>query len=278
MNKPVQIDIDKIFQSKNPKLYKLIPGFILRWIKKTIHQEEINEVLRDSVGLSGPEFARKSFQKLGVEISSSGMENIPKHGPIIIASNHPLGGLDGMALISECAKVREDVRFIVNDLLTNLPNFEDVFVGVNKVGAKGREQLKKVEETYATGKCVLIFPAGLCSRKIDGKITDLKWQKSFIGRALRYDIPIIPCFIEGKNSNRFYRLANWRKKFGIKANLEMFFLPDEMFRQKGQNVHIQLGLPIWPQTFTHSHTQDEWAEKLRQFVYTLKDNPHGVFI
>lgn len=275
--KPIQIDIDQIFKDKNPRVYRFLPKFILNWVKRTIHQNEINEVLAGSTTIKDVDFANYSLDSLKVTRSSTGLENIPKTGGVIVAANHPLGGLDGMALIAECAKIRPDVRFIVNDILLKLPNFETVFVGVNKVGNKQREQLQKIEELYAKGYCVLIFPAGLCSRKIKGTITDLIWQKSFIVRAKKYHLPIVPCFIEGQNSNRFYRLANWRKKLGIKANLEMFFLPDEMFKQKGKQIKMHFAKPVAPETWSSVKTADQWAQELKNFVYSLNSSSDRVF-
>lgn len=275
--KPIQIDIDKIFKDKNPRLYRFLPKFILKWVKRTIHQNEINEVLADSTEIKDVDFANYSLDSLDVTRSSTGLENIPKTGGVIIAANHPLGGLDGMALIAECAKIRPDVRFIVNDILLKLPNFETVFVGVNKLGSNQREQLQKIEELYAKGYCVLIFPAGLCSRKINGTITDLSWQKSFIVRAKKYHLPIVPCFIEGQNSKRFYRLANWRKKLGIKANIEMFFLPDEMFKQKGKQIKMHFAKPIPSETWSSVKTADQWAQELKNFVYSINTSSDKVF-
>lgn len=276
--KPVQIDIDKVFKDKNPRLYKFLPGFLLRWIKRTIKQEEINAVMRLGKDLKDAEFARLAIRELGVTLKSIGAENIPKTGGCIIASNHPLGGLDGMALVAETAKIRPDLRFIVNDILMQIPQFETVFVGVNKLGSSQRAQLLKIEELYAEGYCILIFPAGICSRKIDGKITDLAWQKSFISKAKKYNLPVIPCFIEGQNSKRFYKIANIRKSLGIKANLEMFFLPDEMFRQNGKTLSMTYGKPIAPENWTNEHTSEQWAEKLRSHIYQLKNQPNLDFI
>lgn len=276
--KPVQIDIDKVFKDKNPRLYKFLPGFLLRWIKRTIKQEEINAVMRMGKDLKDAEFARLAIRELGVTLKSIGAENIPKTGGCIIASNHPLGGLDGMALVAETAKIRPDLRFIVNDILMQIPQFETVFVGVNKLGSSQRAQLLKIEQLYAEGYCILIFPAGICSRKIDGKITDLTWQKSFISKAKKYNLPVIPCFIEGQNSKRFYKIANIRKSLGIKANLEMFFLPDEMFRQNGKTLSMTYGKPIAPENWTNEHTSEQWAEKLRSHIYQLKNQPNLDFI
>ncbi len=272
MNTPVQIDIEKIFRGKNPGLAKFIPGFIFRWIKKTLHQDEINGFLKNETATTGIAFACNILQAFGVHHDSDGHEHLPTEGGAIVAANHPLGGMDGMILLCQTARARQDITFIVNDVLLNLPQFNDVFIGVNKIGTKGREQLKKIEEMYASDRLVLIFPAGLCSRKVRGVIQDLTWNKAFISRAIKYQKPVIPVHVTGKNSNWFYNLANFRKRIGLKANLEMFYLPDEMFKQKNKKIHVRYGRPIPWTTFDNRYSQHEWAQLLRSYVYTLREN------
>lgn len=272
MNTPVQIDIEKIFRGKNPGLAKFIPGFIFRWIKKTLHQDEINGFLQNETATTGVAFACNILQAFGVHHDSDGHEHLPAEGGAIVAANHPLGGMDGMILLCQTARIRQDITFIVNDVLLNLPQFNDVFIGINKIGTKGREQLKKIEEMYASDRLVLIFPAGLCSRKVRGVIQDLTWNKAFISRAIKYQKPVIPVHVTGKNSNWFYNLANFRKRIGLKANLEMFYLPDEMFKQKNKKIHVRYGRPIPWTTFDNRYSQHEWAQLLRSYVYTLREN------
>lgn len=272
MKTPVQIDVEKIFRDKNPRLTRLIPGFIFRWIKKTLHQDEINGFLRNEEATTGVAFACNILQAFGVQHDSDGQEHLPAEGGAIVAANHPLGGMDGMILLCQTARTRQDIAFIVNDILLNLPQFNDVFIGVNKTGTKGREQLKQVEAMYASDRLVLIFPAGLCSRKNQGVIEDLTWNKAFISRAIKYQKPVIPVHITGQNSNWFYNLANFRKRLGLKANLEMFYLADEMFKQKNKKIHVRYGKPISWDTFDSRHSQHEWAQLLRAYVYTLRHN------
>jgi putative hemolysin len=172
--------------------------------------------------------------------------------------------------MQEAGKARADIRFVVNDILTNLPNFEKIVVGVNKHGTNPRAGLEAIENAYSSGCTILIFPAGLCSRQQDdGAIMDLVWHKSFVARAQKYNLPIVPTFIQGRNSNWFYGLARWRKKLGIKVNLEMFYLPDEMFKQRGQEINITFGRPIPPSVFDKSRKPDDWAALLREFVYVF---------
>jgi putative hemolysin len=270
-DKPVQIDVEQIFKKKNPMVARSLPRFILNWIKRTVHQDEINAFLKESHHLKGVEFARAVLQGFGVIHHSKGSENIPEKGGVVIVANHPLGGLDGIVLLVETAKKREDLGFIVNDILMNLPAFENLFIPVNKHGKQARRDMQRIDELYRSDKLILVFPAGLCSRKQNGKICDLDWNKSFLSRAIKNNLTIVPAHITGKNSNRFYIISRIRKWFGIKANLEMFFLADEMFKQKGNNLQVTYGKPIAPQIFNEKHSLKEWANLLRDFVYTLEN-------
>ncbi len=266
---PVEIDVDAIFLSKNPRLYKLLPGFILGYIKRTIHQDEINEALvrfRDKYGL---DFIRAILEHMGIDYTVRGEENIPLKGRYIFVSNHPLGGLDGMVFLDIIGKYHKKVKFIVNDLLLNLKNLEPVFVPVNKHGRQSTEYVRKIEELYRSDYQVLYFPAGICSRKKGKVITDLEWKKNFIKKAIDHNRDIVPVHFEGKNSRFFYRLANMRKALGIKANIEMFYLPDEMFMQRNQKITVTIGKPIPWSRFDKSKSVVRWAEEVRSEVYRL---------
>jgi putative hemolysin len=270
-----QIDIDKVLKTRAAKVERFIPQFAINWFKRFIYQDEMNAILRTSAekDIRNIDLATYGIAQMGAFTKAINAQNVPQTGGAIVASNHPLGGLDGLALISETGKIRPDVKFIVNDILMNVPNFENVFVGVNKHGANVKTVLAAIEQVYASNELVLVFPAGLCSRKQDdGRIEDLEWQKSFIAKSVKYNLPIIPTFIEGKNRERFYNLARWRKKLGIKMNFEMLMLPNEMMGQAGKTISIKFGKPIAPQTFDKRHTPQEWAQILKKFIYELSKN------
>lgn len=269
VSKPAIIDVDDIFKRKNPGLYKFIPGFILGYIKRTIHQEEINKALIKFHDRYGLDFIAGILDFYGIKYSVSGEENIPEKGRYIFVSNHPLGGLDGMVFLDIVGKHHKNVKFIVNDLLTNLKNLEPVFIPVNKHGRQSTDYVRKIEELYKSDYQVLYFPAGLCSRKQGSRIMDLEWKKNFIKKAIDHNRDIVPVHFDGKNSRFFYRLANLRKMLGIKANIEMFYLPDEMFRQRSQKIHVTIGKPITWNRFDKSKTYAQWAEEVKRIVYSL---------
>jgi len=268
MPQKVFIDVKKILREKAPGVYKIMPGFFVRWLCRKIHEEDINRGMDYLSQFHGLIYNDEILKYLGVKVEVVNPENIPQAESVIFASNHPLGGLDGMAFIKVIGDVRTDVRFIVNDMLRNLKNFGDIFVGVNKVGNTSRTALQTIEEVYSANQAVLIFPAGLVSRKINGKIQDLEWNKSFVAKAKKYKKPIIPVYIEGQNSRFFYNLALWRKRLRIKGNIEMLFLPDEMFKQRGRTIKIYIGEKIAPDYFDKRYTEKEWAALLREYVYS----------
>ena len=267
------IDVEKIIASKNTTMAKLLPNFILNYLKRIIHEDEINAFIRNNGHLKNHEFVEAVFKEMGARIHVKGIENIPLTGGCIIAANHPLGGLDGIGLMKAVGERREDIRFFVNDILLNLQNFGELFVGVNKHGKNAKENLRLMDEVFASDNCVLFFPAGLVSRRQNGVIRDLEWQKSFINKAISYSKPIVPAYIGGQNSNFFYNLANWRKRLGIKGNIEMLYLADEMYNQKNQTIEVIFGEPILPNHFTKNLNLSDWAQKLKEHVYNLeKDN------
>ncbi len=268
MSEALKVDIRKIIGSKNPKLLKRLPGFLLSWVERFIHQDQINFILEEGKGQKGPEFIDTVFRINEITLKSHFLDRIPATGGCIIAANHPLGGIDGMALMTEVSKRRPDFLFLANDILLNITPLKDSFLPVNRVGSTDRKSLALISEAYASGKVIIIFPSGFVSRKIDGKIQDLPWQKSVIQKAKEHRLPIIPAFIDGENSKRFYRISQFRKIFGIKVNFEMFTLPDEMFKQKGNTISMTFGHPIIPDLLSKKRPV-EMAADLRALVYEL---------
>ena len=222
------IDIQQVIASKNATLARFLPNFILNYLKRIIHENEINAFIEHNGHLKNHDFVNACFAEMGAKVTVKGLENIPLLGGCIIAANHPLGGLDGIGLMKVVGTRRSDIRFFVNDILLNLQNFGELFVGVNKHGKNPKENLRLMDAIFASDNCVLFFPAGLVSRRQGDEIKDLEWQKSFIAKAIKYKKPIIPAYIGGENSAFFYNLANRRKTLGIKANIEMLYLANEM--------------------------------------------------
>ena len=264
------IYIEEIFKSKSPKIARLIPGFAYSLLKRLIHQDGINEFIARYGDRKGLDFADGMMEFLKVTYDVKGLEHLPQaDGRYIFASNHPLGGPDGVILISFLGKHYPDLKFPVNDLLLNLKNLNNIFLPVNKHGSMSREAAAAIEQAYASSCQIIMFPAGLCSRKMKGEIRDLAWQKSFVTKAVQYQRDIIPIFFSGKNSNFFYNLANLRKKLQLKYNVEMLWLPDETFKKIGKHFTIYIGQPISWKSLDKSRKPAEWAEEIKKQVYSL---------
>lgn len=265
------VNVRKLIGDKNPRLLKWLPGFFLRYVERILHQDDINEFMASQPNVDSYEFCKAVMEKFQVTLDISGIEHIPLPPEgIIFASNHPLGGLDALAIITSLKEVRPDIKFIVNDLLLNIKNLKDSFIGVNKVGRNASLSLKRVDEQFASDYATFIFPAGLVSRREKGVIRDLEWKKTFISKAKKYKKSVVPVYIEGKLSNRFYRLAAIRKALGIKLNIEMFYLADEFYKQQNTEMKITIGKPIPVETFDSSKSDREWAKWTKDQVYLLK--------
>ena len=262
------IDIDKVLQEKATKVYKWLPRFVINWLKKTLHENDINEcmlALKDDEGIV---FNTKVLTYMGAKVEAVNSHLIPKTGSVVIASNHPLGGLDGLALIKTVGDVRSDVRFFVNDILKNIKNYGDIFVAVNKLGSSSSKSLRVMEEVFRTECALLFFPAGLVSRKQDGLVRDLKWKKSFVTQSIDHKRMIQPVFMEGQNSNFFYNFAMWRKRIGIKPNIEMLYLPDEMFRVKKGTIKVHFSKPFDSAILDDSKSHQAWADLIYKYIYS----------
>ena len=265
------INVRKVFEDKNPTLLKILPGFVLNYLKRILHEEEINQIIADNEGVNGAEFCHSVLNYFNIKVTIKGVENIPHEGGVILVGNHPLGGMDALAVVDQLTQQRGDIRFIVNDILLNLENLKGLFVGVNKHGKNALKSLQEVDRLFASEKALFVFPAGLVSRKSKGKIEDLDWKKTFVTRARKYNKPIVPVHIDGRLSNFFYRFANLRVALCIKANLEMLYLADEQFRLRNQTINITVGKPV-PSDELHQGGRDhEWAKKLKKMVYSLKE-------
>jgi 1-acyl-sn-glycerol-3-phosphate acyltransferase len=270
MNEPLKLDVESILKSKNPALGKALPGFVLSYLKRIVHQDELNGFLGQYGHLRDAALIEAGLKEFNIRYSVSGTENIPSSGRYIFVSNHPLGGLDGLVFINEISKRFHNIKFPVNDILLNIKNLSGIFLPINKHGHQSREAASKIEEAFASGCQILYFPAGLCSRKTRGVIKDLEWHKSFVSKAINHKRDIVPAFFSGRNSDFFYNLSNFRKFLGIKANIEMLYLADEMFRQKKKEISLIFGERIGWQTFDRSRSIENWTEWVRERCYELE--------
>ena len=270
------IDIDEILNGKMGAKAKYVPGFVRRWLKHIIHQDEVNAYLWDSRDKVGVEWLEECVRYLDMTLHIEGQENLPPvdDGKLYTyVSNHPLGGADGVALGAIIGRhCNGRFRYLVNDLLMNLPGLAPLCIPINKTGNQSRQFPAMVEAGFKSDHHMLMFPAGLCSRKINGQIHDLPWTKTFITKSVQTHRDVVPIHFSGQNSNKFYRLANWSKKLGIKFNIAMLFLVDEMYKNVHKEFTVTIGKPIPWQTFDKSKTPAQWAEYVEDQVYQLNSN------
>ncbi len=267
-----QIDIDSVLRSKAPKAYRYIPRFVINYLKRILHVEDINEVIARHWNSAPQTFIHAAFEKLGASYTIEGLDRLPRDGRYLFASNHPFGGMDGMMLADKLIDHFGDARVIVNDLLMHIDPLRPLWIPVNKHGAQSADYARRFDEALYGELPVLTFPAGLCSRRKKGVVSDTPWKANFIKKAHATHRTVVPVFVEGRLSNRFYRLSNLRTALGIKFNIEMLYLADEMFRQHGQHFRIRVGDPI---TSSELHTIGsirEQAEYIRQAVYRLGES------
>lgn len=266
------IDIEKVLKDKMGAKAKFVPGFLVRWLKRIVHQDEINAFLWESRDKTGVEWLEACVSYLDIKLEIEGKENLPAANDkrlYTFVSNHPLGGQDGVALGAVIGRHFDGrFRYLVNDLLMNLPGLAPLCIPINKTGSQSRNFPAMVKAGFESNNHMLMFPAGLCSRRHNGLIRDIPWSKTFISKSVEYQRDIIPIHFSGQNSNFFYRLANFSDRF-LPFNLAMVFLADEMYKNVHKSFQIKIGKPIPWQTFDKSKSPQEWAQFVREQVYSL---------
>jgi 1-acyl-sn-glycerol-3-phosphate acyltransferase len=264
------IDLKDVIRQKSPALARLLPWFVLNYLRRIVHEEDLNSFLDRHGHKMGIDFVDAILDEFEINLVVIGKENIPVSGRYIMASNHPQGGLDGIAFIKAMSLARKDIVFPVNDILLNIDNLKQFFIPINKHGSNA-ENIRIFNETFASDQLLLYFPYGLVSRRKNGLIRDLEWKKTIITKARQHKRDIIPVFIEGRNSNFFYNLSSLRTKLGIKANIEMLYLVNETYKHSRETMHIVVGDPVSWETFDRSKSDLEWAAMMRDKVYELKE-------
>ena len=267
------IDIEAVLRSKMGSKAKYVPRFAVKWLKHIAHEDQVNEFLWQARDLQGTPWLVACLNFLGVKIEVEGMENLPTKDDerlYTFVSNHPLGGIDGVALGSVLGRQYNDrFRYLVNDLLMNLPGLAPLCIPINKTGKQSRDFPRLVEAGFKSDNHILMFPAGICSRRRNGVIRDLDWKKTFVAKSIETHRDVVPIYFEGRNSNFFYRLSNISDRLVKKVNIAMLFLVDEMFKNSGNTFRIRIGKPISWQTFDKSRSAAEWASFVKDQVYRL---------
>ena len=267
------IDIDNILRDKMGAKAKYVPQPAVAWLKRIVHQDEVNKFLWESRNKTGVDWLEECVRYLDMTLEVEGIENLPPKDDgrlYTFVSNHPLGGQDGVALGAIIGRHYDGrFRYLVNDLLMNLPGLAPLCIPINKTGSQGRNFPQMVESGFQSDNHILMFPAGLCSRRKGGVIRDLPWKKTFVGKSVQYRRDVVPIHFGGRNSDFFYRLANFSDKYMKKVNIAMLFLADEMYKNVHKTFRVAIGKPIPWQTFDKSRTPAEWAQYVKDRVYEL---------
>lgn len=276
-NTDFRIDVEEIVKAKAGSKYKYIPSPVISWLKRILHQDEVNRYLTGRAkGKYGMEWLDECVAYLEMDLQIRGLDSLPDNSDgryYTIVSNHPLGGEDGVALGSIlCHKYDSKIKYLVNDILMNLDGLAPLCVPINKTGNQSRNFPKMVDEAFKSDNNVLMFPAGLCSRKQKGVIRDLAWKKTFVTKSIEYQRDVIPVHFSGRNSDRFYNIANLCKALNLKVNIAMLFLVDEMYKNVGKQFTITFGQPIPWQTFDKSRSHSDWAQWVKERVYELAED------
>lgn len=273
------IDIENVLRSKMGRRARYVPHFLVRWLRRIIHEDEVNAFLWQHRYQEGTEWLEECVRYLDMKVTIEGAENLPDKNDgkrYTFVSNHPLGGQDGVCLGSIIGRHYDGkFHYLVNDLLMFLPGLRPVCVGINKTGRNGEKFADAVESAFRSGNHIVMFPAGLNSRLINGRIHDVLWKKTFVSKSVQYQRDVVPIYFSGHNSARFYRIARWQKRLGLKVNIAMIFLVDEMYRNRHNSFRVVIGKPIPWQTFDKRRTPRQWAVYVEDLVYQ-QAGPRGL--
>lgn len=272
-DKTFKVDIEKVIRSQKNRFLKKMPNFAVRYIKKTIRENELNKITEYAGNSKGIEFIEKSMKYLNIKCIYHNKNNIPPSGRFIFACNHPLGGIDFFAAVLSVNEKYEKIQVIANELLMHVKPLRNIFLPVNVFGKNSKKAKENIIKAMASEDIQLItFPSGEVARKYNGQLDDGRWHSSFVHNAVEFKRDIIPVFIDAENSNKFYRVANIRRTLRLKTDIELFLLPQELIKQKNKIINVNFGKPISYKTINNNKNPNEWAQYIKNIVYSLKIN------
>ena len=263
------IDVASSIKESDSDLLKKLPDFIVHLLEKIIKQDELNCILEKYKDCEGADFHRNIIKEFNLTIEVDGLENLPENERCFFLSNHPFGIIDGMALTKTILEKYGTFKAIGNEAFRFIPNLRPYIALVNPYGISSKTAVTELEKIYKSNVAITHFPAGEVSRRYKGKIQDREWHKSFITRAVSCQRDVVPFYFHGRNSNLFYGINLARRAFGIKTNIELMLLPREMFLKRNKTIKFKIGKPIPWQKFDSSMTHLQWAQKVKEHVYTM---------
>lgn len=266
----VYINIHRLIKASDSKQLKRLPNFIIYLIQLIIRQNEINRILSAHADYEGVEFLSKIIDDLNIKIEIDGIENLYENGKCFFVANHPFGFVDGLVLTKTVGDKYGDFRAIGNEVFRLIPHLNSKIAAVNVFGKNPKQYIMDLEKVFASDLPITHFPAGLVSRIKHRKVEDSDWQKSFVAKAIKHQRNVVPIYFHGRNSRLFYIIYLGRKALGIKTNLELVLLPHEIFNKKNKTIKVSIGSPMPYQSFDNTKTHFDWAQYVKQQVYTLK--------
>jgi len=273
------ISTKEIIKSKFPSFLSGFPDVFSKIfylsLDRILFIPRINRFLEKHGDKTGIEFIEELFDELDIsyKLSNKDREKIPSEGKLIIVANHPLGGLDGLVLLKLVSEIRNDVKIIANDVLMNIQNLADYFLPFDLLSKKDlKKNYTLISEALKKENAIIIFPAGEVARLTVNGIKDKKWNKGAVYFAEKFQTPVLPIFIRGRNSFLFYFISLFSKK------LSMFLLPYELFNKKNKSYEIKIDHPISPKAFNTKYQRIEFLTKsLKKHLYLIGRNKKGVF-
>ena len=262
------LDVEKVL---GPKLMKKLPRFAVNFFKRRIHQDEINDCIMHAEHYKGAGFFDEALKYVDITYRIRGEENLEPGKKYLFAANHPLGGPEALIIGSVFRRIYGDgFKVPVNHLLAHLKPLNEFFVPVRVYGSnRNRELGEQIADMFRSDYQVLVFPAGMCARKIKGKVTEMPWKKMFVTQSRKFERDIVPVHITGFNSRRFFFFTKLSMFLKLKFNLGMIFLVDELFNKKGEEFVVTFGKPVPYTTFDRTRTDLQWAAEIKDQVEAL---------
>ncbi|KEA65717.1 putative hemolysin [Marinobacterium lacunae] len=274
----MQINVEQVLLSKYPG-FAAKPAPVRRstlfCLRRLVREREINRFLDENKDVSGFEFIDRVLDYFNFSYSVSSKEriNIPSSGRVIIVANHPLGALDGLALLKLVGEVRRDVRIIANDVLMHFDPLQNLFLPVDNLGQGTRKRdIARIVDCLRNDEAVIVFPAGEVSRAGFTGIKDGPWNSGFLMFARKSNAPILPVFVGGKNSALFYGLSTLNK------SMSSLLLAHEMFNKRSKTLPVRIGEPIaFSQIDTLPVAAKLKAKLLKKHLYRIARNKSPLF-
>lgn len=271
------LDLAKAIRESDSKLLRRLPGFIINFLRKVVHEDDINNLLVKVDGLEGVDFHNAVLKEFNIKIDIEGLENIPENGKAFFFANHPYGVADGLILTKIVLDKFGTFKGIGNEAFKYVPALKPYIAVVNAYGTTSKEYIMALEEVFASDLPITHFPAGEVSRKYHGKIQDREWRKSLVSKAVAHNRDLVPFFFHGYNSKLFHGISNIRRMLGIKLNFELALLPHEFFNKRNKTIKVTIGKPISYEVFDKRFNHQEWTDKVREHLYSLEKEPNSTF-